>query len=52
MDEINNINEYSFEDMLSEHEKIVAQLENGDVCMVASDTVKKLPQAVDTARNG
>ncbi len=30
----------------------LAQLENGDVCTVASDTVKKLPQAVDTARNG
>ncbi|MBE6608004.1 MAG: exodeoxyribonuclease VII small subunit [Ruminococcaceae bacterium] len=33
MDEINNINEYSFEDMLSELEKIVAQLENGEASL-------------------
>ena len=33
MAEINNINNYSFEEMLSELEKIVAQLENGDASL-------------------
>ena len=33
MAEINNINNYSFEDMLAELEKIVVQLENGDASL-------------------
>ena len=33
MAELNNINELSFEDMLSELEKIVAQLENGEASL-------------------
>jgi exodeoxyribonuclease VII small subunit len=33
MAEINNINNYSFEEMLEALEKIVAQLENGDASL-------------------